>query len=141
MSGQPTPEEARGLLEQAERTASTTRAGSSWPQIAGLFGLGGASSLALPALAYVPDDLVLLPLILLFAWIGALFAFVAIFSRAVKRGFGRRWTATIVAWGILWVAGVFGIYWWFPGQVWFLAAISGAITVVTLVGAWLEARR
>lgn len=140
MSG-PTPEEARGLLEQAERTASTTRAGASWPQVAGLLGLGGASSLALVALAHVPEELVALPLVLFFAWMGALFVFVAFFSRAVKRGFGRRWVGTLAAWGVLWVAGVFGIYWWFPGQLWFLAVISGLLILVTLLGAWLEARQ
>ncbi len=141
MSEQPTPQRARELLEQAARTDSTTRAGSSWPQIAGLFGLGAASSLGLVALAYVPDELVALPLVLVFVWVAALFAFIALFSRAIKRGFGRRWTVTILAWGVLWVAGVCGIYWWFPGQLWFLVAASAALTVVTLLGAWLEARR
>lgn len=140
MSG-PTPEEARELLEQAARTASTTRAGASWPQLAGLLGLGGASSLALVALAYVPTELVALPLLLFLGWLGALFGFVGVFSRAVKRGFGRRWIGTLLGWGALWLVGIFGIYWWFPGQSWFLATVSAALCLVTLLGAWLEARQ
>lgn len=136
-----TPDEARALLDQAERTASTTRAGASWPHIAGLLGMGAASSLALPALAFVPTELTWLPLVLLFTWIGALFAFAGIFGRSVKRGFGRRWTATIAAWGVLWAIGIFGTSWWFAGQTWFLVAASSALTIVTLAGAWAEARR
>lgn len=141
MSAQPSPDEARALLDQAARSASTARAGAGWPQIAGLMGMGGASSLALPALAFAPEGLVGLPMTLLFIWIGALFAFGAVFSRSVKRGFGRRWTTTIVLWGICWVAGVVGVSWVFEGQMWFLVLASSAITVVTLVGAWIEARR
>ena len=140
MSG-PTPEEARELLEQAARTASTTRAGASWPQLAGLLGLGGASALTLVALAYVPDELVALPLLLFFGWTGAVFGFVGYFARAVKRGFGRRWISTMAGWAVLWVVGVCGIYWWFPGQVWFVAVVSGLLMLVSLLGAWLEARQ
>lgn len=137
-----TPDEARALLDQAERTASTTRAGASWPHIAGLLGMGAASSLALPALAFVPSkELIWLPLLLLFAWIGALFAFAGVFGRSVKRGFGRRWSITIATWGVLWGVSVFGVSWWFAGQTWFLVVASAALTVVTLAGAWAEARR
>ena len=141
MSDQVTPDEARALLDQASRAASTARAGASWPQIAGLLGMGAASSLALPALAYVPDELVWLPMILLFTWIGALFAFAGIFGRSVKHGFGRRWRATIFSWGAVWIVGVLGVSWWFAGQTWFLLLASAALTVVTIVGAWAEARR
>lgn len=137
----PTPDEARELLAQASRTASTTRAGASWPHIAGLLGMGAASSLAVPALAYVPEQLVWIPMTLLFVWIGALFVFAGSFGRSLKEGFGRRWTTTVVAWGILWVASTVGIYWVFPGQTWFLVAASASLTLVTLGGAWIEARK
>lgn len=141
MNATPTPDEARALLEQAAHTTSASRKGASWAHIAGLLGLGAASSLALPALAYVPRELRLLPLLLLFAWVGALFAFAAVFGSSVKQGFGRRWTATILIWGIVWAVGVVGTSWLFEGQVWFLVLASVALTVVTLVGAWVEARR
>lgn len=141
MNTHPTPDEARALLDQAARTASTTRAGASWPQIGGLLGLGGASSLALPALAFAPEHLLAIPMTLLFVWIGVIFAFTAAFSRSLKHGFGRRWITTIVIWGVLWILGVAGIYWWFEGQAWFLVVASGSLTAVTLAGAWIEARR
>ena len=137
----PSPEEARRLLEQAERSSATASAGASWPHIAGLLGLGGASSLALPALAYVPEEFVAIPLLLLFVWIGAIFAFSGVFSRSIKTGFGRRWVTTMTLWGVLWVVGVVGVSWIFPHQAWFVAVSAGALSVVTLGGAWLEARR
>ena len=135
------PEQARALIEQAERTAATTRSGASWPHIAGLLAMGAASSLAIPALAYVPTQYTLIPLILLFVWIGALFAFSGVFGRALKQGFGRRWTMTIALWGVLWAFGIFGIYLIFPGQTWFVIASSAALAIVTLAGAWIEARK
>ncbi|MFT3889289.1 MAG: hypothetical protein QM713_14150 [Arachnia sp.] len=141
MTDQPTPDEARALLEQASRTSSTTRVGASWPHIAGLLGMGAASSLALPALAFAPDDMRALPLILMFAWIAALFVFAGVFGRSLKQGFGRRWTLTIVVWGVLWVVGIFGMYFWFVDQDWFLITISVLLSAVTLGGAWAEARR
>lgn len=141
MSEPLTPEQARTLLARAEHTASTTRAGASWPQTAALLVLGAASSLTLPALAYVPSPLLWLPLVLMFTWMGALFAFVAIFSRSVKQGFGRRWTIAIFVWGALWVLAILGVTTWFVGHTWFLVLACAALTVVTLVAAWIEARR
>lgn len=141
MSDQPTPEEARALLDQAEQAASTTRAGASWPQIAGLLGLGGASSLAIPAFAYTPEHLVALPMVLVFVWIGAVLVFSAVFGRSLKHGFGKRWVISIMLWGITWVLSILGIYWWFPGQAWFVALASTLLAAITLGAAWAEARR
>lgn len=139
--GNPTPDEARALLAQAMQSESTTKAGSSWPQIAGLLSLGAASSLALPAIVYVPSDLIALPMTLMMVWIAASFAFMTAFNRSVKRGFGKRWVLTIIAWGILWVGSIFGTSTWFVDQTWFLVAACAALTAVTLLGAWIEARR
>ncbi|RXW32893.1 hypothetical protein [Propioniciclava flava] len=141
MTGSLNPDEARALLQQADGVAATARAGASWPHIAGLMGLGAASSLALVALSYIPPALMWLPLTLLFAWTGALFVFAWRFGRAVKRGFGRRWTLTLITWGALWVVAIFGTSWWFAGQTWFLIASAVALTVTAWVGAWAEASR
>ncbi len=141
MTGPLDPDQARALLRQADGAAATARAGASWPHIAGLMGLGAASSLALVALAYVPPTLLWLPLTLLFAWVGALFVFAGRFGRAVKRGFGRRWTLTLIIWGALWIVTVFGTSWWFADQTWFLIASALALTVTAWVGAWAEASR
>lgn len=141
MSATPTPDEARALLEKAALTTSASRVGASWPHIAGLLGMGAASSLALPALAYVPRELRLLPLLLLFAWIATLFVFSRVFGCSLKEGFGRRWVVTILIWGAVWVAGIVGTSWLFVGQAWFLIAASVALTLVAWIGAWVEARR
>ena len=137
----PTPEEARALLAQASQSESTTKAGASWPQIAGLLSLGAASSLALPAVVYVPGDLLALPMALMMLWIAASFVFMAAFSRSAKRGFGKRWVITIITWGILWVVGIVGTSTWFVNQTWFLVAACAALTAVTMAGAWIEAKR
>lgn len=136
-----TPEQAQALLAQASQAESTTKTGAGWPQIAGLLSLGAASSLALPAIAYVPSELIALPMVFMMLWIAASFVFMFTFSRSVKRGFGRRWIATIIAWGVLWVAGVVGTSTLFAGQVWFLAVACALLTAVTMTGAWVEARR
>lgn len=139
MSSSPTPEQARALLAQASQAEATTRSGASWPQIAGLLGLGASSSLALPALAYVPSDLVALPVILMMLWVVASLVFMMVFGRSVKHGFGKRWVITIVTWGVLWGVGVFGTSTWFVGETWFLVASCALLSVVTLIGAWIEA--
>ncbi|MGY5766301.1 hypothetical protein ACXET9_14000 [Brachybacterium sp. DNPG3] len=137
----PTPEEAQALLARAAQAESTTRTGASWPQIAGLLGLGAASSLALPAIAFAPTEMLALPLTLMILWITASIVFMTVFSRSVKRGFGKRWITAIVAWGILWTIGIVGTTTVFAGQIWFLAIMSGLLTALTLVGAWIEAAR
>ncbi len=137
----PTPEEARALLDQAARADSTAKSGASWPQIAILLGMGGASSLALPALIYIPEELRILPMLLLMVWIGALLVFSFIFGRSVKHGFGKRWMMTMGLWGIIWIGGISGASWVFPGELWFVAVASAGLTIVSLGGAWLEARR
>lgn len=137
----PTPEEARALLAQASRSESVTKAGSSWPQVAGILSLGATSSLALPAIAYAPAGSLALPIGLMTFWMAASFVFMVAFTRSVKRGFGRRWVLTIVIWGILWVVGILGASTWFAGQTWFLVVACSALTVVTMSSAWIEAKK
>ncbi|WP_422117094.1 hypothetical protein [Brachybacterium sp. UNK5269] len=141
MSNDPTPDEAQALLAQASQSASTTKAGSSWPQIAGLLTLGAASSLALPAIAFAPSRSIALPVVLVMVWIAAAVMFMMAFNRSVKRGFSKRWLLTIATWGVCWVAGMLGASIWFVGQMWFLAVACAALTLVTMLGAWVEATR
>lgn len=141
MNTQPTPEEARELLDKAERAASVSRGGASWPQIAALFGLGGASSLALPAIANAPDGQATLPIVFTVVWISATSLFAVTFGRSVKRGFGQRWGAYIGVWAVAWVVAILGISSWFEGQAWFVWLMSLALTAITLTGAWIEACR
>ncbi len=87
MTGPLDPQQAQELLNRAHRQDATARAGASWPHIAGLLGMGAASSLALVALAYVPPSLIWLPMALLFVWLGALLAFGGVFGH----GRGAPW--------------------------------------------------
>lgn len=141
MSAPIDPEQAAELLRRADRHDATARAGASWPHIAGLLGMGAASSVALVALAYTPLTLIWLPMGLLFVWLVALLAFGGVFGHAVKHGFGKRWSFTILLWGIAWILGIFGTSWLFVGQLWFLVLACVALTTITLVGAWIEASR
>ena len=141
MSESPTPQQARTLLAQASQSASSTKAGASWPQIAGLLSLGAASSLALPAIAFAPGGSIALPILLMTAWIVASVVFTVVFNRSVKRGFSGRWLTTIGAWGVLWVLSILGALVWFAGQTWFLVAASASLMLVTILGAWIEATR
>lgn len=52
-----TSNEARALLDEAGRTASTARIGASWPQIAVLLGMGAAGRAGVPRLGRWPDQL------------------------------------------------------------------------------------
>ncbi len=139
--GSPTPEEAQALLAQVAQLESITKTGSSWPQIAGLLTLGATSSLALPAIAFASDGLLALPMIFMTLWIAASFVFMTVFSTSVKRGFGRRWFVTVGIWAVIWVIGILGVSTWFVDQAWFLAGACAALTAITMIGAWIEARR
>lgn len=142
MNTQPTPDEARELLERAARAESVTRSGASWPHIASLFGIGASSSLALLAFAKWPDDnTVLYPIAILMVWVIASILLPMVFGRSTKRGFQKRWLITNLVWGVVWAVGIFGTLIWFPGQLWFALLGSLALTVVALAGAWIEARR
>lgn len=136
-----TPEQAQALLTQATQMDATTRAGASWPQVAAMLSLGAGSTLALPAIAFAPTGLIVLPILFMMVWIVAPLLLMAVFSRSVKRGFGTRWVVTIGLWALIWVIGILGVSGWFAGELWFLVASCTALTAVTLVGAWLEARR
>lgn len=139
----PSAQAARDLLNEAGRLGSASRAAAGWPHIAMLLGLGAITSLSMLAFWFVgrfDESLVALPLIAMLIWLGIFMVFMIVFGRSTKRGFGRRWMTFMMIWAGLWVVGILLASTLLAGQLWFAIAIAAAITVNSVVGAWLEAR-
>lgn len=141
---EPAADQARRLLDQADRIGGSVRAGAGWLQINLLLGLGAISSLGVIALAYVaqiPGASIVLPMGAMLIWLGIFLTMALMFSRTVKRGFGARWGIYIGAWSILWVGGIILAGSIFTGDVGFAAAHAALLTLVTTGCAVYEARR
>lgn len=135
---------ARELLDEAGRLGSAARAGASWPHITCLLGIGGVSTMFIVSLYLVTrldQRLIWFPMGAMAVWLAILIATMAVFNRASKAGFGRRWLQTIGAWSVTWLIAIMGGTVWWPGELWFAIAAGVAVTVVTAGGAWWEARR
>lgn len=140
----PSPDEARDRLDEAGRLGAAARSGASWPQVALLLGLGGVSSMFMVAMTFVvrvDERFVFLPMVLMLVWIGILSLVMLVFTRATKVGFGRRWRRAMRAWGLTWVVAIIGGTVWWQGEIWFAVAAAVALTLVTVIPAWNEARR
>lgn len=140
----PTPDEARNLLHQADQLGAAARSGASWPQIALLLGLGGVSSMAMiamPLVAQINERLVAIPMLAMLVWIGIFTTVMVVFNRATKAGFGRRWRRAMLSWGLTWVVCIIGSTVWWKGEIWFSLVAAAALTLVTIIPAWNEARR
>lgn len=140
----PTAEDAQGLLQEASRLETASRAGASWPHITMLLGLGAISSLTMISFWFVgrfDESMVTLPLIAVLVWLGILMAFMLVFGRSTKRGFARRWVIFMSIWGGLWALGVILTNTVFTGELWFTIVIATALTLNSTVGAWLEATK
>jgi hypothetical protein len=140
----PNADQARRLLDRADRIGGSVRTGAGWPQISLLLGLGAVSSLGVIALAYVariPGASIVLPMGAMLVWLGIFLTMALVFSRSVKRGFGARWGIYIGAWSILWVGGIILAGSVFAGDIGFAAAHAAALTLVTTGCAVHEARR
>ncbi|MGP5724912.1 hypothetical protein ACTXOR_03890 [Arthrobacter rhombi] len=140
----PTAEAARGLLDEASRLESASRAGASWPHITMLLGLGAISSLTMISFWFVgrfDESAVALPLIALLIWLGILLAFMMVFGRSTKRGFARRWVTFMAIWGGLWAFGVILTTTVFSGEPWFTILMATALTLNSVIGAWWEASK
>ncbi|WP_417216853.1 hypothetical protein [Arthrobacter sp.] len=139
----PSAQAARDLLNEAGRLESASRTGASWPHIAMLLGLGAITSLGTLSLWFVgkfDESLVALPMISMLAWLGIFMVFMLVFGRSTKRGFGRRWMTFMMIWAVLWIVGVLLASTLLSGRLWFAVLIAAALTVNSVVGAWLEAR-
>lgn len=135
---------ARELLDEAGRLGSAVRAGASWPHIACLLGIGGVSTMFIVSLHLVirlDERLIWFPMSAMAVWLAILITTMVVFSRASKAGFGRRWQQAIGAWSVTWVIAIVGGTVWWPGELWFAIAAGVAVTVVTVGGAWREARQ
>ena len=136
----PDPDEARRLLDEADRAGSTARAGASWTAVALLMAIGAGSSAALIGMWFAPTDLLWLPMSTFFLWLAIGLVFHRRFSTSSKRGFSRRWLITMAAWAVVWTVAVFTTSRGAIGDnvVW-VTVMAIALTAVTAVGAWREA--
>lgn len=131
---------ARELLNHAQRTEATTRAGASWTAVALLMAIGAGSSTALIGMWLAGQELLGLPMSMFFLWLAIGLAFHYRFAHAVKRGFTRRWLVTIGLWALAWTVSVFTTSTGAIGDnVWVVTAMALVLTVITTVGAWREA--
>ncbi|MDO5533057.1 MAG: hypothetical protein Q4F65_00195 [Propionibacteriaceae bacterium] len=140
----PNPQQARDLLDQADRLGAASRAGAGWPQISLLLGLGGLSSMlavSLYLVVLIEPSLVWVPMAVFGVWLAILTATALTFTRATKVGFGGRWRTAMMAWTFAWLFTVLGTTVWWRGELWFALVAAGLLTVVTTLGAWREARR
>ena len=140
----PSAEAARELLNEAGRLESASRAAAGWPHIAMLLGLGAITSLSMLSFWFVgrfDEGLVALPMTAMLIWLAVFMVFMLVFGRSTKRGFGRRWMTFMMIWAALWVLGILLASTVFTGELWFALLIAAAITVNSVAGAWLEARK
>lgn len=132
--------QARELLDHAQRTAATTRAGASWTAVAPLLAIGAGSSTALIGMWLAGPELLGLPLSMFFLWLAIGLAFHYRFAHSVKRGFTRRWLVTIGLWALVWTVSVFTTSTGAIGDnIWFVTAMALMLTMITTIGAWREA--
>lgn len=143
-AGELDAQRARDLLDRAAHVGSAARSGAGWPQIACLLGLGGVSSMFIVAvylLTRADERLIWLPMVMMAGWLAILMGMMAVFSRSTKAGFGKRWRTAMTAWGITWAVAIIGSTVWWKGELWFTLAAIAALTIVTVAGAWREARQ
>ncbi len=129
----PTPEEAAGMLRQAETTLTRTRGNAGWSTITTQMSLGSATCVYLLANRDTHFDAVFF--IGMMVWLLAPLIFVVAFGRVAKNGFGVRWGIYMAVWALCWIISLF-----LP-----TAAVRGplaaVIAVASFVGALVEARR
>ncbi|MET0977988.1 MAG: hypothetical protein ABWX63_04155 [Paeniglutamicibacter terrestris] len=143
-STQPSAQAAAAMLQEAGRLGAAARTGASWPHICMLLGLGAISSLSLISFWLVgrfDQSLIVVPLLAMLAWLGIFMAMMLVFGRSTKRGFSKRWLSFMSIWAILWVIGVALGTTVAVNQLWFTLCIAGAITINSVIGAWLEAQK
>lgn len=139
MSNQPpiTSDQANELLGRAAGIGGAVRSGVSWPFVLMLLGMGASGSLALPSFwlarhSSQPSPLLVWPMLLSLAWLGAFIIFGLLGARSSKRGFARFWGIAVGGWSLLWVAAM-----WLPPQLGDPASFSIAMSAVLL--AWTVA--
>ena len=136
----PTPDEARVLLDRVGQLGAAATAGASWPHIATLLTLGAATSMGTLAMSVTTGVGYLAVTIAMLVWVVVSIVLMLVFGRATRLGFKKRWPAYMIAWGLAYVFAVLmsagG-----DGQHLLGGAIgAGLIAIVTVSGAVIEAR-
>ena len=129
----PTPEEAAGMLRQAETTLTHTRGNAGWPTITTQMSLGAATCVYLLANRDTHFDAV--SFIGMMVWVLAPLIFVVAFAKVAKNGFGIRWGIYMAVWTLCWSISMF-----FPTAA-VRVPLAAVIAVASFVGALVEARR
>lgn len=129
----PTPEEAAGMLQQAETTLTHTRGNAGWPTITTQMSLGAATSVYLLASRDTQFDAV--SFIGMMVWVLAPLILVVAFAKVAKNGFGIRWGLYMAVWALCWSISMF-----FPTAA-VRVPLAAVIAVASFVGALVEARR
>ena len=129
----PTPEEAAGMLRQAETSLTHTRGNAGWPTITTQMSLGAATCVYLLANRDTHFDAV--SFIGMMVWVLAPLIFVVAFAKVAKNGFGIRWGIYMAVWALCWSISMF-----FPTAA-VRVPLAAVIAVASFVGALVEARR
>ena len=129
----PTPEEAAGMLQQAETTLTHTRGNAGWPTITAQMSMGAATSVYLLASRDTQFDAV--SFIGMMVWVLAPLILVVAFAKVAKNGFGIRWGLYMAVWALCWSISMF-----FPTAA-VRVPLAAVIAVASFVGALVEARR
>lgn len=129
----PTPEEAAGMLRQAETTLTRTRGNAGWPTITTQMSLGSATCVYLLANRDTHFDAV--SFIGMMIWVLAPLILVVAFAKVAKNGFGIRWGIYMAVWTLCWSISMF-----FPTAA-VRVPLAAVIAVASFAGALVEARR
>ena len=129
----PTPEEAAGMLQQAETTLTHTRGNAGWPTITAQMSMGAATSVYLLASRDTQFDAVSFTGMMI--WVLAPMILVVAFAKVAKNGFGIRWGLYMAVWALCWSISMF-----FPTAA-VRVPLAAVIAVASFVGALVEARR
>lgn len=136
----PTPDEARVLLDRVGQLGAAATAGASWPHIATLLTMGAATSIGTLGMSVTTGPGYVAVTIAMCLWVLMSILFMVAFGRATRLGFKKRWPAYMIAWG---VAYVFAILMATGGDGQNLVGGligAGLIAIVTVTGAVIEAR-
>lgn len=137
----PTPEEARLLLERADSVGAAASANVSWPYIATLLSIGAATSLGTLAMSISTGTGYLIAMVSMLVWVLIAIGFMVAYGRAARLGFKKRWQIYIGAWAVAYAVAI--LLSGFSRGNNLIGGVIGAvlITAVTVTGALVEARR
>ncbi len=137
----PTPHEAAGLLDTADRMHATVRGAASWRYIAWLTGMAVATVMYLVAMGLVGDEREVLVLTAPFLLCIAVLCLALLpGARVNSAGFGRRWGAAVGGWGALYGASMGIGLGAFRGEIGFWAVAALVTALPLLWGARAETR-